>query len=481
MAEYLIQDSTLTSLADKIRVLSGTEDTMTPIEMVDALDNINTTPENALLLNEISGTAKMPSEQFWSSACYGNGKFVAVAGYSNIAAYSIDGVNWVEANLPSEQEWSSVCYGDGKFVAIPYDGNIAAYSIDGVNWTETNLPNEQSWSSICYGDGKFVIVGYNECVFYSTNGIDWEEADLPEGMWKSICYADGKFVAVGATTAYSTDGINWITSNNYMSWMLSVCYGNGKFVTVVSDSDTVAYSSDGINWTTSTLPSEKYWSSICYGDGKFVVATNNDNVIAYSADGINWTENTLLSEQVLESVCYGAGKFVAVVNNSDIVAFSTDGINWSSEATTATLTTIDGVDVTDETVQKVMPIDSELATQDGLIAKIMTTLEGKMLPSGGSVDTCTVEISIRDAFFTSIGYSYVDDNGNIISSFESVSGLNSITLQNIVCGSRLSVYCSTTMLSRETQEGIEWLYSSSEYMVTAKANETAILKFYYYD
>ena len=42
MAEYLIQDSTLINLADKIRVLSGEEGTMTPAEMGNTVDTFNT-------------------------------------------------------------------------------------------------------------------------------------------------------------------------------------------------------------------------------------------------------------------------------------------------------------------------------------------------------------------------------------------------------------------------------------------------------
>lgn len=43
MAEqYIIQDTTLTGIADKIRVLSGTEETMTPAEMAATLDTHNT-------------------------------------------------------------------------------------------------------------------------------------------------------------------------------------------------------------------------------------------------------------------------------------------------------------------------------------------------------------------------------------------------------------------------------------------------------
>ena len=102
--------------------------------------------------------ATLPASEDWSSVCYGNGKFVAVAYNSNIAAYSTDGINWTQTTLPASTYWHLVCYGAGKFVAVAYNGNIAAYSTDGINWTQTTLPNKLSWQSVCYGNGKFVAM-----------------------------------------------------------------------------------------------------------------------------------------------------------------------------------------------------------------------------------------------------------------------------------------------------------------------------------
>ena len=70
--------------------------------------------------------ATLPASEDWPSVCYGNGKFVAVASYSNIAAYSTDGVTWTQATLPANADWRSVCYGNGKFVAMANSSNIAA-------------------------------------------------------------------------------------------------------------------------------------------------------------------------------------------------------------------------------------------------------------------------------------------------------------------------------------------------------------------
>ena len=102
--------------------------------------------------------ATLPASEDWSSVCYGNGKFVAVASYSNIAAYSTDGVTWTQATLPANADWRSVCYGNGKFVAMAMNSTIAAYSTDGITWTQTTMPNKLSWKSVCYGNGKFVAM-----------------------------------------------------------------------------------------------------------------------------------------------------------------------------------------------------------------------------------------------------------------------------------------------------------------------------------
>ena len=87
--------------------------------------------------------------------------------------------SWVQTTLPASANWSSVCYGDGKFVAVAYDNStIAAYSTDGITWTQTTLPTRAKWQKVCYGDGKFVAVAR------SSNNLT------------SVCYGNGKFVAV---------------------------------------------------------------------------------------------------------------------------------------------------------------------------------------------------------------------------------------------------------------------------------------------
>ena len=114
--------------------------------------------DNAVRYIENSVSVVLPTSELWQSVCYGNGKFVAAAQNTNIAAYSTDGITWTQTTLPASNYWFSVCYGNGKFVAVAYNSNIAAYSTDGITWTQTTMPASRPWSSVCYGAGKFVTV-----------------------------------------------------------------------------------------------------------------------------------------------------------------------------------------------------------------------------------------------------------------------------------------------------------------------------------
>ena len=319
--------ASLTPTAHKDSHKTGGSDPLT------AADVGAPTLEQAVMLKRVE--IALPSSTFWNSVTNGNGKFVAVAGSSDKAVYSTDGIIWVETTMPSPYLWQSVTYGNGKFVAVAQDSDKAAYSTDGITWTAATLPSSASWSSVTYGNGKFVAVADGTEAAYSTDGINWTAATLPSSAsWCSVTNGNGKFVAVAGGSdkaAYSTDGITWTAATlpSSASWS-SVTYGNGKFVGVAGSSRKAAYSTDGITWTAATLPSSAYWYSVTYGNGKFVAVTSSSTA-AYSTDGITWTAATLPSSAHWYSVTYGNGKFVAVAGSrSDKAAYSTDGFNWTN-------------------------------------------------------------------------------------------------------------------------------------------------------
>lgn len=340
-----------------------------------------------LMTSYIANTTLPSSEYTWTKPVYADGKFVICgtsdSGTSNKAAYSLDGIKWVETELPEYHRWNSPMYGNGKFVALTGEsGTIAAYSEDGINWNKTDVP-QGNYSVRKYGGGVFVGLQTNGSAFvYSTDGVTWSRGSLPQsGSLSQLLYVDGKFVVICCKTsgtcyalysldgkewnqvrlpvnkldrlmysngiflayysshsatsaAYSFDGINWTRTTLPVSmWCGDIVYANGTFVmnALGSASDIAAYSFDGINWTKTTLPLSQNWSNIVYGNDVFVAFPSSaSDTSAYSFDGINWTKTTLPVSQNWQNLVYHNGVFIAFPSVvSDIAAYSLDGINWT--------------------------------------------------------------------------------------------------------------------------------------------------------
>ena len=338
----------------------------------------------------------------WSSVCYGNDKFVAVARNSKYFAYSTDGINWTEGTISdTSRNWWSVCYGNGKYVVIGNYSNYFAYSTDGINWTEGILPSSGQWMPICYGNDKFVAVAGNNSFYfiYSTDGINWTESRVSDTsrQWSSVCYGNDKFVAVARNSnyfAYSTDGINWTEStisDTSRDWG-PVCYGNDKFVAVAYHSNYFAYSTDGITWTEGIGNDINSWNSIYYGNEMFV-AVGGGTYFAYSTDGINWTEGTISStSRSWQSVCYGNGKFVAVAwtNNSNYFAYAPDSLLPMQIDRIGIQYKIQELSEFDDTMTGTIPqLDCIIKTTDGKIYKTTYNKNSTYLKADGTTYTTT--------------------------------------------------------------------------------------------
>ena len=132
--------------------------------------------------------------------------------------------NWESAEMPTNRWWKSLTYGNGKFVAVATMSNIVAISSNGEDWIEYELPISATWEKIIYGNGMYVIIGQSNTVLHSTDGINWQQSTMPNSAgldtWRYIAYGNNTFVAkddFNKIIAYSTDGINWQQSNSEYS------------------------------------------------------------------------------------------------------------------------------------------------------------------------------------------------------------------------------------------------------------------------
>lgn len=221
--------------------------------------------------------------------CYGHEKFVCLFKQGDVWASAYhDGWYWpsqTAGSLPTTTGSYKLCYGDGKFVAVAGAG-VAAYSTDGINWTQTAMPLTATCEAVSYGSDSFCAICEDGTTAHSNDGINWTEGTAGDADgWEAICYGKAIFVAVakGGIVAYDVNGYNRFADSAALptSWRTNntVCYGSGLFVAMGYDydddtqmpipSDVCAISEDGANWNTVAVPSE-YWQEVCYGDGKFV-------------------------------------------------------------------------------------------------------------------------------------------------------------------------------------------------------------------
>lgn len=98
-------------------------------------------------------------------------------------------------------------------------------------------------------------------------------------------------------------------------------------------------------------------------------------------------------------------------------------------------------------------LDAELATQDNLIAQIMTELEGKAAAASVEVPTCSISMPNGNGY--TIGYiGFVDNNVSYVSIDINKSGTQ--YFDNVVCGgfvyvqapSEFKINTETTLLQR---------------------------------
>lgn len=121
-------------------------------------------------------------------------------------------------------------------------------------------------------------------------------------------------------------------------------------------------------------------------------------------------------------------------------------------------------------------IDSEVTTQEDLLAELQTALAGKTAGGGsGNIDTCSVTIN-NLSYTPSITYMTLE-YGTLNTIHTNVLG-NSITLTNIVCNSFLCIPCEHGSESiTTTNANLLCNYNNHVYVfkITANAGGTSVI------
>lgn len=265
--------------------------------------------------------------------------FVAVAGDTNKAVYSQDGLRWTSDALPSAQGWSLVLCGNNTFLTVAYDTDKAAVSCDGIHWTATTLPSAQHWWSACYGNGMFALVSANSVdIALSNDGEHWTaeklpKADAPGLGCPSIAYGNGLFVVLNGSQygLVSSDAKSWrkvTLPQGCLPWM-QIAYGNHMFVAL--DGCQTATSANGVDWVLHPLPMHGRWRDIGFGGDTFFTTAFDTDQFARSADGVHWTVSDLPPARLgWCSPTSGNGQYMVLSNPGDSIARSTDGVHWNT-------------------------------------------------------------------------------------------------------------------------------------------------------
>ena len=263
---------------------------------------------------------------------FGSDKFVAIYTTTGNTATSTDGITWTfnQDVIPPygvygyEFYKNLVAYGNGRFVALTgYTTRRSVISTDGITWSNgamslgsvDDLPatdrQGQSllYQSLAFTSGVFVAsatrangTGGN-LIAYTTDGVTWGNIQLPWGHDLTSGYilgaGGGAFVGVpnasGNVGIRSTDGgRTWsnISLPEPFTYT-SVLYGNGQFILLSADTNTnIAISSDGgVTWSEVNTPYNAYYSG-AYGDNTFIatgIIAGNVFNISYSTAGVDAT------------------------------------------------------------------------------------------------------------------------------------------------------------------------------------------------
>lgn len=220
---------------------------------------------------EPRGTKDAKYSSYVRSACFGDGRFLAVGADPIFTITSADGLEWsdyrkvVAADNRQNHILRRVVFGNSRFVAIGDFGRRAA-SNDGLVWTDGPRSDAvDSLIDLAYGHGVFVGVGLHGLCMVSEDGLTWARRHSGEEgeHLNSVLWTGDQFVAVSqGATYFSTNGIEWERRPNKNA-PLTAAYGAGLFVGA-HWKGRLLMSEDALTWT-QVFKSDHHFEVVAYG------------------------------------------------------------------------------------------------------------------------------------------------------------------------------------------------------------------------
>lgn len=314
-------NSLFTDIADAIREVDGTEDTIIADNFPDKIKGIDTASyyikgtqwENTEITCETSTTlSNRPLID------YGDGLWCCAL--TNGLYKSTDGKNYTKC---FDYSSSLICYGNGVWIVLckssnAPDGNGFYRSTDLINWTLV-LSTTKTWRDIKYANGIFAIAGGGGVYVSSDDGLTWEKKDT-SSTFQSIAYKDGVWVVAKANANTSTYSKNCLLySKDNFSTSLKTC-------TIPDYRDENPSNSAGD-------PVDGGYTIVKAGEDGFVAMgglQSTGSVIVRSSDGITWDSDGTMTPRprLVHDCCYHNGVWVAFARSKPIYSLD-GGYSWN--------------------------------------------------------------------------------------------------------------------------------------------------------
>jgi hypothetical protein len=214
-----------------------------------------------------------------------------------------------------------------------------------VYWSDYN-PSGVTGGIWCvtYANGTFAAVTDQGNLLTSSNGLNWSNQALDQGVWLvSIAYGNGTWVVVGdkGTILVSSDLMTWITVTPVTNNKLNGVLYNGNVFIAVGDSATIITSPDARTWKVQPVPTGVagsltgigYSPSFNVTPYSILVTGDNGTLLAGYYDGTSFTSVDSGTSQNLEAAFLpplgqGAPFITVVVGGNGTIINDGYGTEW---------------------------------------------------------------------------------------------------------------------------------------------------------